>query len=89
MGNEELMEGWFRCPEYTEAIHLALNAAAGGLEVHDFLYYIETDCFYVELSDSTYYYGGTYYDMGFVLHGDFVRRCFKAAQEGVKSWVKT
>ena len=86
---EELMPGWHRYPEYYPAIHLALNAEAGGLEIHDFIYSEEHDKWFVELTDTGgEYLGGEYYDMGFQLDGSFVRSCFNAIKErGPLSWI--
>ena len=85
MAEEKLNPGWSRCPEYLGAINLALNSVAGGLKIHDMLYYEETDSFYVELTD-TKHVSGNYYDMGFRLDGSFVRSCFKAVQGGTIVW---
>jgi hypothetical protein len=90
MNKDELMPGWFRCTEYFPAIELALNNAAGGLTVHDILYWEENDSYYVELSDTSKYYGDRgYYDMGFRLDGKLVRSCFKAVEKGVNLWTET
>jgi hypothetical protein len=80
---EQLHEEWYRYPEYAPALDLALNYAAGGLEILDSLYHEENDSWYVEVQE------GDYYDMGFRIDGSFVRKCFKVTQKGVKSWIKT
>jgi hypothetical protein len=80
---ENLNPGWHYVPEYWPAIYLALNHAAGGLEIFDVIYYEENDMFYVELEERGYY------DMGYALPGPFVRNCFHAVKKGITSWTKT
>lgn len=82
-GKEKLNPGWHYVPEYWPAIYLALNHAAGGLEIFDVIYYEENDMFYVELEEHGYY------DLGYALPGPFVRSCFKAVKRGITSWIKT
>ena len=81
-GKENLNPGWHYVPEYWPAIYLALNHAAGGLEIHDVLYYEENDSFYVELTEHEHLY-----DMGYRLDGSFVRSCFHAVKRGITSWI--
>jgi hypothetical protein len=87
MSDDELMEGWFRYPDYWPALHLALNAAAGKLEIHDAIYSEEHDKWFVELTDTGGdFEGGEYYDVGFQLDGSYVRSCYKACKRGNTQW---
>ena len=85
---DDLQPGWFRYPEYWPALELALNHAAGGLTILDAIYSEEYDKWFVELEDTSEYFGGTYYDMGYQLDGSFIRSCYKAVKEGITSWTK-
>ena len=68
--------------DYGPAIYLALNHAAGGLEILDYIYSEDNDVWYIEVQQ------GKYHDYGFVLEGQFVRTCYKATKRGVTSWVE-
>lgn len=69
--------------DYYPAICLALNAEAGDLTIHDFMYHEEMDIWYVELADLDLY------EHAFQLNGWFVRSCYKAYRKGVISWIDT
>ena len=78
------METFMYTPkDYYPAICLALNHAAGGLEIHDYMYDEDKDIWFVELTN------GKYYDHAFQLDGSFVRSCYKATKEGITSWMDT
>ncbi len=66
--------------DYGPAIYLALNHAAGGLEIHDFVYVEEYDVWVVDCSE------GKYDTDRMKLEGGFVRSCYKATKKGVTSW---
>ena len=66
--------------DYGPAIYLALNHAAGGLEIHDYMYDEEKDLWFVECNDSLGYIPA------FKLNGSFVRSCYKAIKGGITSW---
>ena len=67
--------------DYWPAIELALNHAAGGLQVIDFMYEEEHDIFYVDVEEHGH-------DYSTHLEGKFVRTCYKASKEGVTSWIE-
>ena len=66
--------------DYGPAIYLALNHAAGGLEIYDYMYMEENDIWFVECQDTLGHIPA------FKLDGSFVRACYKATKRGVTSW---
>ena len=69
--------------DYAPAIYLALNHAAGGMEIHDFVYAEDYDVWVVDCSE------GDFHTDRMKLEGGFVRSCYKATKEGVTSWTDT
>lgn len=69
-----------RPKDYYPAICLALNYAAGGLEIHDWGWLEDSDLWLVNITDQ-----GRYLE-GIQLSGYFVRSCFKTVKEGFDTW---
>ena len=67
--------------DYGPAIYLALNHAAGGLEITDYMYLEEHDIWLVDCTDSL---GDI---SAFKLDGSFIRTCYKATKRGITKWV--
>jgi len=68
--------------DYGPAIYLALNHAAGGLEILDYMYMEESDVWFVECDDKNFGH-----IPAFKLNGSFVRACYKAIKSGITRWV--
>jgi len=66
--------------DYGPALYLALNHAAGNLEIFDYFYMEEHDTWYVDVND----HGD--HICGFALEGCYVRSCYEAVKRGITSW---
>ena len=66
--------------DYGPAIYLALNHAAGGLEIFDYFYFEEMDIWHIEVNEHGMHEVVT-------IEGSYVQSCHKAVKRGVKSWV--
>jgi hypothetical protein len=67
---------------YGPAIYLALNHAAGGLEIHDYIYLEEYDVWVVDCNEREFHTDSM------KLEGSFVRTCHEATKKGVTSWTQ-